>query len=74
GDLVADTYKRNEPLEFPLGKGYVIRGIDIGVSGMRVNEKRHINIPSYFGYDEVGCGNLPPHSPIICDVELISIE
>ena len=40
-----DSSAGREPLEFEIGAGSVIKGFDEGVSGMKVGEKRTINIP-----------------------------
>ena len=38
------------PLEFEVGRGMVIKGFDIGVTGMKVGEKKTINIPAAEAY------------------------
>lgn len=40
-----DSSSGREPLEFEVGSGQVIRGFDVGVSGMSVGEKKTIQIP-----------------------------
>ena len=40
-----DSSEGREPLEFEIGSGSVIKGFDEGVSGMKVGEKKTINIP-----------------------------
>ena len=45
---------RNEPFEFGLGAGEVIRGWDEGVKGMKVGGKRVLTIPADMGTARAG--------------------
>jgi peptidylprolyl isomerase len=49
---VFDSSDGREPLEFELGAGHVIKGFDVGVEGMDVNEEKHIKIPAKDAYGE----------------------
>ena len=40
-----DSSEGREPLEFEVGIGSVIKGFDIGVTGMIAGEKKTIDIP-----------------------------
>jgi FKBP-type peptidyl-prolyl cis-trans isomerase FkpA len=66
---------RNDPFQFALGAGMVIRGWDEGVQGMKVGGVRKLIIPPDLGYGERGAGKvIPPNAELTFEVELLKIK
>ena len=62
-----------QPLEVAIGQGRVIRGWDEGLTtDMRVGGSRRLFIPAALGYGAQGSGVIPPNSPLIFDVTVVS--
>src|SRR5678815_3442627 len=62
-----DSSEGRQPLEFEVGSGMVIKGFDDGVTGMKVGEKKTINIPAENAYGE-------KNPEMIIDLSLIHIS
>jgi len=65
---------RRDPLDFALGAGDVIKGLDEGLPGMKVGGKRRLTIPPELAYGDQGlAGVIPPQATLVFEVELLNI-
>ena len=65
---------RNQPFEFELGKGQVIRGWDEGIAMMNVGGKAILIVPSSLGYGDREMSSIPAYSTLVFDVDLIEVK
>lgn len=75
GTKFDSSHDRGEPFETPIGAGYVIKGWDMGVPGMKVGGKRKLTIPHTLGYGKYGVEpDIPGFATLIFEVELVKIK
>ncbi|GAA4281570.1 peptidylprolyl isomerase [Gaetbulibacter aestuarii] len=75
GTVFDSSYKRKEPIDFPLGMGQVILGWDEGISLLSVGDKARLVIPSHLAYGSRGAGGvIPPDANLVFDVELMDVK
>lgn len=75
GTKFDSSYDRDEPFEIAIGCGYVIKGWDMGVPGMKVGGKRRLTIPHTLGYGKYGVDPLiPGFATLIFEIELLKVQ
>jgi FKBP-type peptidyl-prolyl cis-trans isomerase FkpA len=66
------SHDRNEPLEFKLGAGKVIKGYDEGLARLRVGDQAILIIPGKLAYGPKGIPNvIPPNATLIFIIEVV---
>jgi len=69
------SFKRNQPIDIPIGVGQVIKGWDEGIMLLKEGEAATLLIPSELGYGSAGAGGvIPPNAWLIFDVELVKVK
>ena len=72
GTVFDSSKNRNQPFQFQVKTGQVIKGWDLGVSTMKKGEVCLLRIPPELGYGERGApGAIPPNSVLIFEIELL---
>lgn len=75
GTVFDSSYKRNQPIEFPLGVGHVISGWDEGIQLLSEGDEARFVIPAHLGYGARGAaGVIPPNATLVFDVELVAVK
>ncbi len=75
GTKFDSSHDRDEAFEVRIGGGYVIKGWDMGLPGMKVGGKRRLTIPPELGYGRYGVDpDIPGDAVLIFEVELIEVK
>ncbi|MFN7707708.1 MAG: FKBP-type peptidyl-prolyl cis-trans isomerase [Sphingobacteriia bacterium] len=75
GTVFDSSFKRGEPIQFPLGQGRVIPGWEEGIALLKEGGKAILIIPANLAYGERGAGGvIPPNATLRFDVELVSVR
>lgn len=74
GELIDSSYQRRTALDFVVGRGSVIKGVDEGVRDMRVGGLRRLIIPPPLAFGERGVsGAIPPNATLYMDIKIRDI-
>ncbi len=64
---------RFEPLEFIVGTGGVIKGLDEAATYMQLNTKSNLVLPSEVAYGQNGSGAIPGFTTLLMEVEVYKV-
>ena len=74
-DCAAAGMPCHEPLTYVVGQMSLIPGWEEGVMGQPAGSKLQLIIPSAMGYGPQGAGQqIPPYSPLVFDIEILSVK
>ncbi len=69
------SHHRDQPFQFKLGAGQVIKGWDEGIPGLRVGGLRKLIVPSRLGYGPRRILDLiPENAELTFEIELIKVK
>ena len=72
---VDPKFSHVEPYTFVLGEGSVIPGWEVGIVGMKVGERRILEINPEYAYGATGYPPvIPPNAVLAFQIELLSVE
>ena len=74
GSEFDNSYKRNDPISFPLGQGRVIKGWDEGIQLMHVGDSALLTIPANIAYGEREMATIPANSTLYFTVKLVKVD
>lgn len=72
GTKFDSSVDRDEPFEFDLDKGMVVKAFDIGIGSMKKGEKAVLTCKPEYAYGAAGSPpNIPPQATLLFEVELL---
>nr|BAB15266.1 unnamed protein product [Homo sapiens] len=74
GTQLFTSHDYGAPQEATLGANKVIEGLDTGLQGMCVGERRQLIVPPHLAHGESGARGVPGSAVLLFEVELVSRE
>ncbi|MBP3763515.1 MAG: FKBP-type peptidyl-prolyl cis-trans isomerase [Bacteroidales bacterium] len=71
---VYSPQRKYEPMTYVQGRDKLIDGWEQGVLGQPAGTELQLVIPSALGYGPRGAQTIPPYSPLVFDIEIISVK
>lgn len=73
GEVFWETRESNSPFHFVTGTNSVIKGVEEGVSKMRVGDRWIFILPPELAYGDRQRGPIPPGSTLVFDYEILDV-
>uniref|UniRef100_A0A673AR20 peptidylprolyl isomerase n=1 Tax=Sphaeramia orbicularis TaxID=375764 RepID=A0A673AR20_9TELE len=74
GTKLFSSHDYENAQEAVLGADKVIDGLDLGLQGMCLGEKRVLIVPPHLGHGERGATGVPSSAVLVFDIELVSFQ
>jgi peptidylprolyl isomerase len=74
GTKIDNNLTSATPYVFTLGSGMVLKGLDQGVTGMKIGGQRTLIIPASLAQGTTGSTTVPPNSGMVFDVQLTDVQ
>lgn len=74
GTIFDSTAREGKPTPIELSLNQVIKGWQDGVPGMKEGGVRKLIIPAEQAYGKAGSGSIPPDTPLVFIVEVVSVK
>jgi len=74
GEVFWETRESNSPFHFVTGTNSVIKGVEEGVSKMRIGDRWIFILPPEIAYGDKQRGPIPPNSTLIFDYEVLDVS
>ncbi|XP_071375619.1 peptidyl-prolyl cis-trans isomerase FKBP10 [Centroberyx affinis] len=74
GKTFDSSHQKGVPKVGLIGEGRIIAGVDKGLQGMCVNERRTVTVPPHLAYGSAGAGDVvPPDTTLVFDLHLLDL-
>ena len=71
---VFDSNKSGKPFSFKLGTGEVIKGWDVGLTGISAGGERRLVIPAHLAYGKKSMPGIPANSKLTFDIKCLTVK
>ncbi len=74
GTKIGSSFGTNQPINFKVGMGHVVKAWDEIILQMKKGEKRTLIVPHHMGYGPNGRGPIPPYATLHFEMELLDFK